>query len=35
MSAPQSDSILPGVLIVLVLLPILYGIGRAGARAGE
>ncbi|MEP7066587.1 MAG: hypothetical protein ABI889_11180 [Gemmatimonadota bacterium] len=30
MSAPQSDSILPGVLIVLVMLPILYGIGRMG-----
>jgi hypothetical protein len=35
MSAPQSDSILPGVLIVLVLLPILYGIGRAGAALGD
>jgi hypothetical protein len=35
MSAPQSDSILPGVLIVLVLLPVLYGIGRAGTALGN
>jgi hypothetical protein len=35
MSAPQSDSILPGVLIVIVLLPVLYGIGRAGAALGD
>jgi hypothetical protein len=35
MSAPQSDSILPGVLIVLVMLPVLYGIGRAGTALGN
>jgi hypothetical protein len=35
MSASSSDSILPGVLIVLVLLPVLYGIGRAGAALGD
>jgi hypothetical protein len=35
MSAPQSDSILPGVLIVLVLLPVFYGIGRAGNALGN
>jgi len=35
MSAPSSDSILPGVLIVLVLLPVLYGIGRAGSALGD
>lgn len=35
MSAPQSDSIPPGVLIVLVLLPVLYGIGRAGSVLGD
>jgi hypothetical protein len=35
MSAPPSDSILPGVLIVLVLLPVFYGIGRAGNALGN
>jgi hypothetical protein len=35
MSAPSSDSILPGVLIVIVMLPVLYGIGRAGAALGS
>lgn len=35
MSAPQSDSILPGVVIVLVLLPVFYGIGRAGTALGD
>lgn len=35
MTAPQSDSILPGVLIVLIALPVLYGIGRAGAALGR
>jgi hypothetical protein len=35
MSAPQSDSILPGVLIVIVMLPVLYGIGRAGTALGD
>jgi hypothetical protein len=35
MSAPPSDSILPGVLIVLALLPVLYGIARAGAVLGD
>jgi hypothetical protein len=35
MSAPQSDSILPGVLIVIVMLPVLYGIGRAGSALGN
>jgi hypothetical protein len=35
MSAPSSDSILPGVLIVLVMLPVLYGIGRAGSALGD
>ncbi len=35
MSAPQSDSILPGILIVLVMLPVLYGIGRAGTAFGD
>jgi hypothetical protein len=35
MSAPSSDSILPGILIVLVLLPVLYGIGRAGTALGD
>ena len=35
MSTPSSDSILPGVLIVLVLLPVLYGIGRAGGALGD
>lgn len=34
MKAPSSDSILPGVLIVLVMLPVLYGIGRAGTALG-
>ena len=35
MSAPSSDSIWPGVLIVIVMLPILYGIGRAGTALGD
>jgi hypothetical protein len=35
MSAPSSDSILPGVLIVLALLPVLYGIGRAATALGN
>jgi hypothetical protein len=35
MSAPSSDSILPGVVIVLVMLPVLYGIGRAGSALGS
>jgi hypothetical protein len=35
MTAPSSDSILPGVVIVIVLLPVLYGIGRAGAALGD
>ena len=35
MTAPPSDSILPGVLIVVVLLPVLYGIGRAGTALGN
>jgi hypothetical protein len=35
MSAPSSDSIFPGVLIVLVMLPVLYGIGRAGTALGD
>jgi len=35
MTAPPSDSILPGVLVVLVMLPILYGIGRAGTAIGD
>jgi hypothetical protein len=35
MSAPSSDSILPGVVIVLVMLPVLYGIGRAGTALGD
>lgn len=35
MTAPSSDSILPGVLIVVVLLPVLYGIGRAGTALGN
>lgn len=35
MSASSSDSILPGVLIVLVLLPVLYAIARGGAALGD
>jgi hypothetical protein len=35
MSASSSDSIMPGVLIVLVMLPVLYGIGRAGSALGN
>jgi hypothetical protein len=35
MSAPPSDSIFPGVIIVLVMLPVLYGIGRAGTALGD
>ena len=35
MIASSSDSILPGVVIVLVLLPVLYGIGRAGSALGD
>ena len=35
MSVASSDSILPGVLIVIVLLPVLYGIGRAGKALGD
>lgn len=35
MTAPPSDSIFPGVVIVLILLPILYGIGRAGSALGD
>ena len=35
MSASSSDSIMPGVLIVLVMLPVLYGIGRAGTALGN
>jgi hypothetical protein len=35
MTAPSSDSILPGVLIVLILLPVLYGIGRAATALGD
>ena len=35
MSAPSSDSIMPGVLIVIIMLPILYGIGRAGTALGD
>jgi len=35
MSASSSDSILPGVLVVLVMLPVLYGIGRAGTALGD
>jgi hypothetical protein len=34
MSSPSSDSILPGVLIVIIMLPVLYGIGRAAAAIG-
>ena len=35
MSASSSDSILPGVLVVIILLPVLYGIGRAGSAIGD
>jgi hypothetical protein len=35
MTAPSSDSILPGVLVVLVMLPVLYGIGRAATALGN
>lgn len=35
MTAPSSDSILPGVLVVIILLPILYGIGRAATAIGN
>ena len=35
MSASSSDSILPGVLILIIMLPVLYGIGRAGAALGD
>jgi len=35
MIASSSDSILPGVVIVLVMLPVLYGIGRAGTALGN
>lgn len=35
MTAPSSDSILPGVLVVLIMLPVLYGIGRAGTALGD
>ena len=35
MSAPSSDSILPGVLIMIVMLPVLYGIGRASTALGD
>ena len=34
MSSPSSDSILPGVLIVIIMLPVLHGIGRAAAAIG-
>jgi hypothetical protein len=35
MSAPSSDSILPGLLIVLVLLPVLYGIARGATAVAD
>jgi hypothetical protein len=35
MSASSSESILPGVLVVIVMLPVLYGIGRAGTALGD
>jgi hypothetical protein len=35
MSASQPDSILPGVLIVLAMLPVFYVIGRAGTALGD
>ena len=35
MSASSSDSILPGVLVLIVLLPIFYAIGRAGTILGD
>jgi hypothetical protein len=35
MTASSSDSILPGVLVLIVLLPILYFIGRAGTILGD
>ncbi len=35
MTASSSDSILPGVLVLIVLLPIFYFIGRAGTILGD